>query len=778
MAQNLIGQTIAGMQLNKSPTQTSGTPGINAAYNPGQVRQPFEEQGSASQILGSIIDFAKSGSAAFKQFDDYNAKLGDERSNEILEKMTPEERATALQNGTLLYQDDPWTMRALKQKVAQNASMMADSQILDNIRKGVYSSQSELLDDMSASRAKSGQDAAALNGFDFNDADFQKGYSSQASERNLHLQEGYAQWESGQIQKSKALHDAVSLNGFINTTPQSDPAITAKNIYGYISTSGGSHDDKVNLIGQALQGLSGVSGGAQVISHLRSMDYDLYGQRVTLDDIYGKSGMEQYITKAGVANYASDRVNRDAFDNDLAIAMTTPDLATASAKVQQLSAQLDRQQPGQFDTPQRQQLQQAKESILRKQEQTNRQQQALFAKQAQSDNRRATLYGQYVAAVNGNNAAITDLNAQATNEASGKYTKEDSINAATQYYDNIMNNDQMNQNDKVNAVMHLAAVTPADQGMNVILKNKIATVSTEINAAALQGKLDLGKTPNLNTMIQMYKNNPGALANALASDPQSMKLYSQVATISGMNDNGIDPTIFITGQQKMDNMDQIQKNNLAQNSSKYISKTSSDSRFKGMGGLPMQISQSIFENAYASTGDIDGATEIARQFLVDNVKDIANSDNGSVGQVLKSSLQVTADPKSIQVGQQIVDSKINDLVTQYPVLKGKLNISTAQDGSLVITDPSTALKALTGQSYIRITKQDLAQGYNAYLSKAKEENDKAVAEQEARLRNNGIGNKTITTGKPITGLSDAYNTKPSNSLRLQDGNDKLGGLLK
>lgn len=458
--------------------------------------------------------------------------------------------------------------------------------------------------------------------------------------------------------------------------------------------------------------------------------------------------------------------------------MTTPDLATASAKVQQLSAQLDRQQPGQFDTPQRQQLQQAKESILRKQEQTNRQQQALFAKQAQSDNRRATLYGQYVAAVNGNNAAITDLNAQATNEASGKYTKEDSINAATQYYDNIMNNDQMNQNDKVNAVMHLAAVTPADQGMNVILKNKIATVSTEINAAALQGKLDLGKTPNLNTMIQMYKNNPGALANALASDPQSMKLYSQVATISGMNDNGIDPTIFITGQQKMDNMDQIQKNNLAQKCSKYISKTSSDSRFKGMGGLPMQISQSIFENAYASTGDIDGATEIARQFLVDNVKDIANSDNGSVGQVLKSSLQVTADPKSIQVGQQIVDSKINDLVTQYPVLKGKLNISTAQDGSLVITDPSTALKALTGQSYIRITKQDLAQGYNAYLSKAKEENDKAVAEQEARLRNNGIGNKTITTGKPITGLSDAYNTKPSNSLRLQDGNDKLGGLLK
>lgn len=160
------------------------------------------------------------------------------------------------------------------------------------------------------------------------------------------------------------------------------------------------------------------------------------------------------------------------------------------------------------------------------------------------------------------------------------------------------------------------------------------------------------------------------------------------------------------------------------------------------------------------------------------MKDITNSDNGSVGQVMKSSLQVTSDPKSIQIGQQIVDSKVNDLVTQYPVLKGKLNISTAQDGSLVITDPSTTLKALTGQSYIRITKQDLAQGYNDYLRKAKEENDKAVTEQEARLRSNGIDNKTIATDKPITGLSDAYNTKSSNSLRLQDSNNKLGGLLK
>lgn len=773
MAKNSIAQTLNNMQQTQVDTSSSST--ALPSYTPGQINSREPDPSAGSQVLGSLIEFAKTGSAAFQEYDKYKTNEADTRSNEILAKLSPEERATALQNGTLLYQDDPWTMRALKQKIAQNAALMADNQIIDNINKGSYSNGQQLTDDMYNSRAQAGEAAARLNGFDFNDPDFQKGYSTNAGTRNLKIQETHAQWESGQIQKTKGLHDSVAISGFINTTPQSDPNITAQNLYDYIANSGGSYDDKVRLIGQTLNGLSGVAGGAQVIQRLQGMVFDLYGQKVNLDQVYGKEGMETFITKAGQSNYDTSRAARNSFNDRMAIALTSNDTASAQAQYQSLQAELDRTQPGQYDTPQRQQLEQLRMGILRKQQAQAEQQQEVFAKQAQQDNRSEVLYGQYVAAANGDTTAVTDYNAQSTNIASGNYTKEDTINAANQYYNNVMSNEQMSIDEKTSAVFNLASVTPKDQGINLILKSKLSQVSTELNAAGLKGNLDFGKTPNLNSMINLYKSNPGAMANAFAGDADSMKLYGQIATISGMADNGIDPTIFITGQQKMTTMNEIQKNDLRANSSKFFSKTSNDSRFKGTAGLPMQIATSVFENYYASTGDVDGASTAARQFLETNVIDIGNGESGSVGQVMKSSLQITPDVRSIKTGQEVLQNKVNDLTTQYPVLKGKINISTASDGSIMLTDPSGALRAVSGQPYIRFTRQDLMSEYQKQLDANKITNDKAVQKEEDRIRNNQGKQVGSNESKLINAYNNANRVRYKDS-RIFDKKNDLGGL--
>lgn len=774
MAGNSIARTLNNMQQTQVTTSSSST--ALPSYTPGEIKSRAPDPSAGSQILGSLIEFAKTGSAAFQEYEQYKTKEADTRSNEILAKLSPEERATALQNGTLLYQDDPWTMRALKQKVAQNAALMADNQIIDNINKGVYSNSQELTDDMYNSRAQAGEQAAILNGFDFNDSDFQKGYSTNAGMRNLKIQETHAQWQSGQIQKTKGLHDSVAISGFINTTPQSDPNITAQSLYDYIANSGGSYDDKVKLIGQTLNGLSGVAGGAQVISRLQGMDFDLYGTKVNLDQVYGKEGMETFITKAGQANYDTSRAARDSFNDRMAVALTTNDVASAQAQYQSLQAELDRTQPGQYDTPQRQQLNQLRAGILRKQEAQAQQQQELFTKQAQQDNRKETLYGQYVAAANGDTNAVTDFNSQSTNITSGNYTKEDTINAANQYYSNVMSNEQMSIDEKTSAIFNLSAVTPKDQGINLILKSKLSQVTTELNAAGLKGNLDFGKTPNLNSMINLYKSNPGAMANAFAGDVDSMKLYGQIATISGMADNGIDPTIFITGQQKMATMNDIQKNDLRANSSKFFSKTSSDSRFEGTAGLPMQIANSVFENYYASTGDVDSAATVARQFLIDNVVNVGNSDSGTVGQLLKSSLQITPDARSVKIGQDVLNNKVNDLVTQYPVLKGKINISTASDGTIMLTDPSGALRATTGQPYIRFTRQDLMAEYQKQIDAGKVLNDKAVTKEEERIRNNQGKQVGSNESKIINAYNNANRVRYEDSRLFEKKNNDLGGL--
>ncbi|HDL8237644.1 TPA: hypothetical protein PXQ89_004371 [Yersinia enterocolitica] len=86
----------------------------------------------------------------------------------------------------------------------------------------------------------------------------------------------------------------------------------------------------------------------------------------------------------------------------------------------------------------------------------------------------------------------------------------------------------------------------------------------------------------------------------------------------------------------------------------------------------------------------------------------------------------------------------------------------------MITDPSTALKGVTGQSYIRITRQDLQQEYAKQLQIQKEANDKAVSKEEQRILNT-----------PKVDLSyDAYGTfdKREEDANLQK--NPFGGLTK
>lgn len=779
MAKNTIGQTINNFQQTNMAVGGSSTVGTNFSYTPTQIRTPYNDD-SASKMLGSLMDFAKTGTVLIQEYDKQKKQDADERSNQILQSLSPEQRAAALKNGTLLYQDDPYTMNALKRKVAQNATVMADSQILDGINKGQFNSTKELDDYIYTQRAKAAKDAAELNGFDFNDSEFQYGFSSNADERNMKLQEGYAQWQSGQIQKTKALHDSASINGIVSVVPQSDPNISAQQLHGYIMTSGGSDDDKVNLLNQTMKNLSGVSGGAQVIQSLRGMDFNLYGQRTTIDGLYGKTGAEKMISDAGASNYSSDRAARDSFNDRLATGMSSNDPTVALQVYQDLSSELDRTQPGQFDTPQRQALANYKESIARKQAALAQQTQELTTKQAQKDNRADVLYQQYVHAAQGDTNAVTDFNAQTTNESSGNYTAEDSINAGSRYYEQVMGSKDLTPEQKSTAISNLSLNTPKDQGINVILKNKIGQANNELMSAALQGKLDFSKTPNTNNLIQLYRSNPAALANIMSTDPSYADSYATIASIVGFSDNGIDPTILLTGKQKIASMSDIQKNDLRTNGNKFITKTSTDSRFSGMGGLPMQIAGSIFNNVYASTGDIDTATNMARGFLVNNVTDISKGGDYT-GQVLKSSLQVSSDVKSVEIGRGILQDKVNDLVTQYPGLKGKLTVSTDSDGSIIIQDPSTALKAYTGQPYIRISRYDLVSEYNERNKASYAKEQQAVTAEENRIRSNqGKYNPTKPTGNGnVTSMEDAYNqasTKKSKPSKLEEANNQLQGL--
>lgn len=336
------------------------------------------------------------------------------------------------------------------------------------------------------------------------------------------------------------------------------------------------------------------------------------------------------------------------------------------------------------------------------------------------------LVHQYSNSASGNTSAITDIKGQTTDPQIGNFTTEDSVNAATQYYNSVINNKNLTQEQKDDQVMTLAQNTPQGQGINVLLNNKINQATNEISSAGLTGSLDFTKTPQVNAFISMYKSDPSALAQALGSSTQGQQLYSSIATISGMNDSGVDPSTFVIAQNKINSMDQAQKNDIQTQVSKW--QTSNRSNSTGIGtvsGLGWTTASNIFKTTYTSTGDESFAETQAGNWLKNNITQFDGS-NGYTGGLMNSTLKLTTDPSSEKIGQQILDDKINNLVTQYPVLKGRLFVTNDASGNIQIGDTSGALKATTGQTNIIITRGQLQNEYSNMLKSQHDSTEQAT----------------------------------------------------
>ncbi|UZT50151.1 internal virion protein [Enterobacter phage 02_vB_Eclo_IJM] len=91
-----------------------------------------------SGLAKALTDFVSTGAGVYKQFQDKAKDLGDERSNEIIRKLTPQQRREAIQNGTLLYQDDPYAMEQLRVKTGRNAAYAVDDEINVKIQNGEF----------------------------------------------------------------------------------------------------------------------------------------------------------------------------------------------------------------------------------------------------------------------------------------------------------------------------------------------------------------------------------------------------------------------------------------------------------------------------------------------------------------------------------------------------------------------------------------------------------------------------------------------------------------
>ncbi|MES9289597.1 hypothetical protein ABEQ80_12530, partial [Cutibacterium acnes] len=96
---NQIKQAVDGQERSGvEQLRNTGRLGYQAAT----YRAPTGSNG----IGDALLDFGRNAASFYGAHRDFQKSKADERSNEIIRKLTPEQRRAATANGTLLYQDD------------------------------------------------------------------------------------------------------------------------------------------------------------------------------------------------------------------------------------------------------------------------------------------------------------------------------------------------------------------------------------------------------------------------------------------------------------------------------------------------------------------------------------------------------------------------------------------------------------------------------------------------------------------------------------------------
>ncbi len=136
----------------------------------------------------------------YGSYKEVQKSQADERSNEIIRKLTPEQRREAIANGTLLYQDDPDAMEALRFKSGRNAAYEVETEIRNKIAMGEFKDRQSLVEYRKTRLEDKARAYAEASGIDHNDQAYQRGFNADILEREAAIYDTHAQKLSEQTQ--------------------------------------------------------------------------------------------------------------------------------------------------------------------------------------------------------------------------------------------------------------------------------------------------------------------------------------------------------------------------------------------------------------------------------------------------------------------------------------------------------------------------------------------------------------------------------------------------
>lgn len=672
-------------------------------------------------LWGPIMDFAGAATDAY----DSNAKnRAEERSDEIIRKLTPEQRRTAIQNGTLLYQDDPYAMEALKVKTGRNAAFLVDDDVMQKVKEGQFRTRQEMEEYRHSRMTEGATSYAEQFGIGESDEFFQKGFNSNITERNIALYGAHDNFLSDQAQKGALVNSKVELNGVL-----SDPAILArpdsgeffsKYIDNAITTGSIPSDSQASqLISASLNDVVQRPGGANFLQGLENRTVTLNGATSTYKELMGDEQWNSMMVKAQSSQFQNDAKLMEKFQLDMNSALNQENTSAGWEMLQAQKEQLDKLQPGEELTPQRQMLIQAQAQMQDRFRQESKANAKALDDQKKSVNKLQVIDQQFEKRLNGEYVS-TSFKDMPTNENTGEFTHSDMVNYANQKLSSI---DQMQISDAQKDKLKLDYLrSDSESGpFRTAISQMVTDAGNEWQAAVINGQFN-NDSPALNNLRRLRNTDPDLVA---ALYPDKAELF---LTMDMMDKQGIDPQVIIDADRSRRSLTK----EMQYEDDKSWASLKNNSESPELSRIPASLdgmARKIYDSVKYRTGNADMAMQQVDKFLKESTvtfTDEGADGNGAIGILPKNALQVSDDPKSWEQGRDIIDEARKGIIASNPWITNKQLTVYQQGNSIFMMDT-------TGTVRMRYDKELLQAVYKDSQEKAAEKaRNEALAEANKR----------------------------------------------
>ncbi|MGL5643181.1 MAG: hypothetical protein ACRCW3_00145 [Metamycoplasmataceae bacterium] len=648
---------------------------------------------------GQMNALMEAGTKAVGMYDARREKEGIRKKNELMLKhLDRSELGKLRQSNALLYQDDPYAMRALDRELGRSEAYSVDAQVAANVESGLWNTRQKMEEGRAYLMQQSKKSMAETYGVDpSNNRYFMEGYESDITDRDFSLYNAVAKKESDE-KKNLGFTSASS-----NVSDMAKAGVPFQDVATYLEQNGRegtglitNDDNKEKLLMQYLSDISNSASGGALLDQALDTPVMLYDREVTMRQRIGAEGANALKLSSMENMFKLDKEQKKWLIGGLSyisnIDGTNPAASTmVRDKYAEMSKWLDEQEQTDMVSSARIQLEQVMVTAEQRIKDGNEKRTVALKKEYQSAERVRQILWRAEQRMNGNATPI-DLASFTESSETGKFEANDYNLTFDEYRKSLS---ELPESEQIAAILKFGNAFPegnagvaAWKGAAMEAYNK---ETMQVNLA-IQGGRDLPETPRRDAMREAYKADPD---NFAMNFPEYAEETTEMAVIQ---DSGIDYATYYKGKMEWDKMPAEARMQRSAEIGAQLVKQSPNNVFNKL--TPSE--QTMYIKATMGTYGLKPNEALRTLTTALDRRFQTIGEGGNRGFIQKQLLQVDAnDPDSVNKGKAGLEAYIASSFGENSKLVG---VSSDSRGNIRIVHPVTGEKLLTKNGLIEWMK--------------------------------------------------------------------------